>query len=228
MNALLDWLTAAPDLPSLALMDGARRVAWALVLAVLAWRGVFGLWRLPAPLRTALAVALGLTALWPGPWGLSHWLGLAFQMPSLTALLVLTLWAFGGRTRSRRFFDNLGSSLADGSNTHFGSVRLGLGPAGLVALGWVLMLDTFAMWPTFIYPLGYSNATLAAAAVTSLALVAVKSSRPLGWVGLAACLLFATTRLPSGNLWDALSDPWLWFIAHGVLIRQIFNKLSFR
>jgi len=34
--------------------------------------------------------------------------------------------------------------------------------------------------------------------------------------------VFALTRLPSGNLWDALLDPWLWLALHGVLLRQLW------
>jgi len=33
-------------------------------------------------------------------------------------------------------------------------------------------------------------------------------------VVLAVLLLFVFTRLPNGNLWDALLDPWLWAVLH--------------
>jgi hypothetical protein len=69
--AVQQWLGAAPDLPSLALMDGARRLGWALVLACLVWRGLFGLWRLPGHgrgTRHPVAGAKGTGAL--------AWLGL--------------------------------------------------------------------------------------------------------------------------------------------------------
>jgi hypothetical protein len=219
--AVQQWLGAAPDLPSLALMDGARRLGWALVLACLVWRGLFGLWRLPGPGRAALAMAVALATLWPGPRGLAHWLGLAFQTPSWTALLLVALWTALGRTRSRRFFDDLGDVRARGTG-----MRWGLGPLGVVLMGWVLVLDTFAalpafMRPGFIYPLGYANGALAGAVLVCLGGVAFKASRALGGLGLVACLLFAITRLPSGNLWDALNDPWLWLIAHGILFWQI-------
>jgi hypothetical protein len=223
--AVQQWLSAPPDLPKLASMDAWRRVAWALVVALMAWRGALGLWRLPHRPRAVLAVLLASLACAPGPWGLSHWLGLAFQAPSLATVGVVLLWWRFGRTQSRRFFD---VRIPTRAGSHWADA--GLSPLcllSLLGLGWALMLDTFAMWPVFIYPLGYGNGALVGAVLISLGLMGFQAGRALGAVTLLACLVFAVTRLPSGNLWDALSDPWLWLIAHGILIRQILQKVSF-
>lgn len=223
LHAAQQWLSAPPDLPSLAIMDVTRRLSWALLLGVLAWRGHLGLWRVPDTARAALAMLLALLAWLPGPWGLAYWLGLAFQAPSLTTVLVALLWWRYGHTRTRRFFDARHPTYAER-----GKIVLGMGPLGVLVLGWVLALDTFAVWPAFIYPMGYGHGTLMAAALTGLGLLCLTSTRVLGGMILGICLIFTVTRLPSGNVWDALSDPWLWLIAHGILIRQILQKVSFR
>jgi hypothetical protein len=40
----------------------------------------------------------------------------------------------------------------------------------------------------------------------------------------AALLLFAATRLPTGNVWDALIDPWLWLFLNGALFRTLYRR----
>ena len=35
-----------------------------------------------------------------------------------------------------------------------------------------------------------------------------------------ALLLYAVTRWPTGNVWDAVLDSWLWFAANGYALRQ--------
>jgi hypothetical protein len=44
------------------------------------------------------------------------------------------------------------------------------------------------------------------------------------WIAPTALLLFAVTRLPTGNLWDALMDPWLWVLLHGLLLRRLLQR----
>jgi hypothetical protein len=44
------------------------------------------------------------------------------------------------------------------------------------------------------------------------------------WLLPAALLLFAATRLPTGNVWDALLDPWLWLLFQGLLLRALFKR----
>jgi hypothetical protein len=41
---------------------------------------------------------------------------------------------------------------------------------------------------------------------------------------LAAVLgLYVLTRLPSGNVWHALLDPWLWLVIQISLTRRLWN-----
>jgi hypothetical protein len=44
------------------------------------------------------------------------------------------------------------------------------------------------------------------------------------WVAPTALLLFAATRLPTGNVWDALIDLWLWLFLNGVLLRSAYRR----
>jgi hypothetical protein len=37
-------------------------------------------------------------------------------------------------------------------------------------------------------------------------------------------LLFAATRLPTGNVWDAILDPWLWLLLQLVLLRRLLRR----
>ena len=41
---------------------------------------------------------------------------------------------------------------------------------------------------------------------------------------LAALILFLLTRWPSGNLWDAVLDPWLWLVALVHLLRAPWRR----
>jgi hypothetical protein len=85
----------------------------------------------------------------------------------------------------------------------------------LVALGYLLLLDTFAVLPVQLYAWGFSPALLLGLIALALVpwLLGGKARAAPGfspWLVPAALLLFALTRLPTGNLWDALLDPWLW------------------
>ena len=159
----------------------------------------------------ALARALALLAVlacgWPGPVSPAFWLGLAFQAPSLSAGLlsglVLLRTCAGGAGAQR------GAALLK-------QLKGWAVPA--VVLGWVLLLDSFALWPLALYPLGFG--------VGAWLLVLALLGLPWAWRGgrwrdHAASglwglllLLFALLRLPSGNVWDAVLDPWLWLLAH--------------
>jgi hypothetical protein len=88
-----------------------------------------------------------------------------------------------------------------------------------VALGYLLLLDTLALLPLQIYAWGFGPvALLAALAVVLLPWVAgVRGA--LVWAAPLSLLLFALTRLPSGNMWDALLDPITWVGLHLVLFK---------
>jgi hypothetical protein len=79
-----------------------------------------------------------------------------------------------------------------------------------ILLGWLLLLDTFLILPFSLYRWGYSPAMLALLSVMAATLWAVARERG-ATILLIVLALFVITRLPSGNVFDALIDPWLWF-----------------
>lgn len=203
-NAFLDALlsTQTPWLPDPMLMHWGRRLGWGLVLASLAlWLGRRG----PRRVQLGLAGLLGLWSLLPGPLSPAHWLGLAFQAPSLMTTVLCLLWG-GAQLRAG------GGALFDPAR------RRALWPLAAVGivLGWLLLLDTFAVLPVALYAEGFSPAAVGAAALAAcLPWVIFGSRHPARAVSLllgAVVLLFVLLRLPSGNLWDALLDPLLWLV----------------
>ena len=99
-----DWMrmaqAAAPLLPQPSFLPLLRQAGWALVLAALvsaALQGFGAHWMRDkaGPLALVCALWAGI----PGPWGLSYWLGLAFQTPSLMAM-VLSLQYLCNATRN--------------------------------------------------------------------------------------------------------------------------------
>jgi hypothetical protein len=103
--------------------------------------------------------------------------------------------------------------------------------AAAVVLGWVLLLDTLAWLPVSVYAWGFSSAALGAVAVLlTLLWVLSGSGGPVLMLGVLA--LFVLTRLPTGNVWDALLDPWLWgglqagWLIGAVRRRRMARRLS--
>jgi hypothetical protein len=209
-------------LPEALTMQLYLRASWAVVLV---WV-VLNLARplLAGKLRDALVLVAGLVGVWallPGELSPAYWLGLAFQAPSLitTGLAALAV------------FQMLQPS----------DPCAGLPPSGQpwgwvmclpVLLGWALLLDTFAVFPVSVYALGFSSAALALTVlvVLILGLVAVKfagRSFAMGRVQLGMVFgvlaVFVLLRLPTGNLWDALLDPWLWVALHVLALRRVFG-----
>jgi hypothetical protein len=102
-------------------------------------------------------------------------------------------------------------------------------PGGLVLLGYLLLLDTFAVLPLQIYTWGFSPVLLLG--LTALALLpgllrgrTSGATGPALWIAPLALLLFAATRLPTGNVWDALLDPWLWLLLQGLLVHHLLRR----
>lgn len=195
--------TQTPLLPDLPLLNAARRLGWALVLAsALLYLGAR---RWPRGLRATVVLVLTVWALLPGSLSPAYWLGLAFQMPSLMSIVLAACFV------ARQLRSGAPQPLDDGQ------VRAlaWLGLAG-IALGWGLLLDTFAALPlpASLYAWGFSPLALGAAAACALLPWVLGGRRhPVAVVsGLTGgvLLLYAVSRLPSGNLWDALLDPWLW------------------
>lgn len=198
------------------------RLGWALVLAalvatLLAWWGQSR----GCTDTTVRAWSRGLVAvvlLWcavPGEASPPFWLGLAFQAPSLSLGLLGTLVLVQRCAPPGPWAQGAADVLAQMQSWAWLAV----------VLGWVLLLDTFAIWPVALYPLGFG----VAAWVALLAVVGLPWAWRAGaWRSHAAAggwvlvlLGFALLRLPSGNVWDAVLDPWLWGVAHLVGLKAL-------
>ena len=245
---LNDAALAAPLLPGPVAQQLGLHLAWAVVLAALASalatalatalaRGLAPRWRL------GLTIAAALAALVPGPNGVVWWLGLAFQSPSIASVVLAAGWLIG------RAFSVAPPGAVQGpppplspspSQHQVSGARLTVKPGHVVAaaalalLGWVLLLDTLALlpqWPLLpraIYPSGFGFGALAGLLALAVLLCALPASRMAGAGLLLVGAVFAVTRLPTGNLWDALLDPWLWLLAQALLVRAALGAVRRR
>lgn len=196
------FLNAAPLLPGAAWQRVGLPVSWAILLACAALM-LGQTW--PARWRVALALAIAALTVIPGPTSPAYWLGLAFQTPSLMSTLICLVWM--GRLAS------LGPA-PEPAPTH----RPGGWVILAITLGWLLFLDSFAVWPVSLYRWGFGPLAVATVAVLACLPWLTSNTRPVGagtpGLVLIAVTLFVLTRLPGGNLWDALIDPWLWLALH--------------
>jgi hypothetical protein len=218
----LGWLgglaggSGSAALPAFWLQQVWMPLAWGLVLAFLVrwWGG-----RFPNRVSWGLAAAALLWSLWPGPWSVSYWLGLAFQSPSglTVALVCAALWRAG----------------RGGPNAPVAPGAAG-GPWGtwgwwvLALLGWVLLLDTFAWWSLSLYAWGFGPQALGWLALASLLPMVLGGwwSHPAVYAMPLVIVLFVALRLPTGNVWDAVLDPWLWAWAQWLAMRQLWYYLK--
>ncbi len=215
-----NWLaqvlaTDAPLLPTLDAIQLWRSLGWSVVLAWLGvsavgrwWPGKATGWQ--RPWTTALLLALWVWA--PGGYSPAYWLGLVFQAPSGVAVLLCAGLLVERRVGTR-------PSEAPVDRAHLALAILA------VLLGWALLLDTFALLPVQLYAWGFSPLAAGLVAVAAL-LPWVLAQRPLratdwrmGVVPLAV-LMLVVWRLPSGNAWDAVLDPCLWLVLHGVVLAR--------
>ncbi len=206
-------MNALPMLPALAVMDWVRHALWAVVIGFgmvacgrwVARRG--GRQGVSKPWLATAGCAAALT-LWPGPASPAYWLGLSFQSPSLMAVcLCLGL--------VRRWCQWLPPSTTSPSPWP---------PLVGVLLGWLLLLDTLALTHPLtaqsIYQWGFGPYALWAA--LALVLMAwVLGQKRFAIYLIATSGLFTLAHLPSGNIFDALIDPWLWLVLHGVVVRRV-------
>jgi hypothetical protein len=209
MNAFFNTLLSTENavLPSPTAMRVALPLVWAIVLGsgILLMAG-----KLARPYRLGLSFMVMAWTLVPGSASPAYWLGLAFQTPSLTSAVICLTWFLSCARREAEPGIPMAPPLAR---------RLTMLGATGVVLGWVLLLDTLAWLPVSVYAWGFGSATLGAVAVVATLLwvlsdTAGANRRVPGLVGpvlmLCVLILFVLTRLPTGNLWDALIDPWLW------------------
>jgi hypothetical protein len=142
-----------------------------------------------------------------------YWLGLAFQTPSVLAVLwagqhLYSQWPIAAWTLKSR------QTQRSGVNVVFAVLG--------VVLGWLLLLDTLALIPIQVYALGFSPWSAGVAVVVGLMpwiFQGMPGLRSAGGLVVLAVLVFALLRLPTGNVWDALLDPWLWLVLHFYLVR---------
>ena len=220
INALLTtlWASQSPVLPQPTLMDWAQRLMWAVVLASGALL-IAG--RLERPYRLTLGWLLLLWTLWPGPAAPAYWLGLAFQSPSLMSVAVCLAWLVrGGLVGWQGATSGAGVGRVALETRTAVTVLSVLG----VVLGWVLLMDTLGWLPFSLYHWGFGAgacyAVILLAGLLWLLLGSLESALPLVAVG-----LFVLTRLPSGNVWDALIDPLLWI---ALQLSWLLNALRWR
>lgn len=201
----MDWTTSignlfstqTPALPTPALVHIYLTLSWTVVLGGLAAWLAGRLHAKNAWVRL-LAATVVLWCLLPGPWSPVYWLGLAFRAPSVTSVMLCA----GLFWRPSRETDGLQAS---------GKIAL-YGVASGIVMGWLLLFDTFAVWPVSLYALGFSPALLGVTALLACTPWLLGGQTPragLVW-SLGALLGYVLLRLPTGNLWDALLDPGLW------------------
>ncbi|MDP3700207.1 MAG: hypothetical protein Q8R72_04800 [Hylemonella sp.] len=173
-------------------------LAWGLVLAALALvllrrRGMNAM-----GLQYWLPLLLLLCCLLPGGLSPAFWLGLAFRAPS-GLLVAVCGWVLLQHYRPQ----------APGVSgfEHFRG-----GAPALIVLGWALLLDTFALWPVSLYAWGFTPLALGALVLLGYLPWLLRGNAILSGGLIAALLLHVFLRLPSGNVWDAVLDPWLWLL----------------
>jgi len=212
---------AAPLLPQPGYLAVLRHAGWALVLAALLSAGaqLFAARRV-RDVGPLLALMVALWACVPGPWGLSYWLGLAFQTPSLMAI-ALSLHYLWQRLAQRKWPHtvpaNVPASSAQRSPWMVRYAVLGL------AMGWLLLLDTFAYLPVSLYAWGFSPLAYALLLLWALApwVLGLRWSQTAPAPALLVVLaLFWFMRWPTGNVWDAVLDPWLFVGLHIYLVAR--------
>lgn len=203
------WLAASAWLPAPQWMHWAMPVSWALVL------GTMAAWLcrpMKASIGRLIVLAVVVCTLLPGPLSPAYWLGLAFQSPSLMSVVLCVAWwlRHGQWSKLQSTASMTNSELPSVIRLTAWHVLWGNG----VLLGWVLLVDMLAGWPVSVYAFGFGPAALALACMLTAFLwifggVSPSARAASGVLG-SVLILFAVTRLPSGNVWDALLDPWLW------------------
>lgn len=218
------WATDAPVLPAALAQQIWLHLGWSVVLASLG-ANLVARWLPSRPGRLdawqwGIALVLALWTWVPGPYSPAYWLGLAFQAPSITAVLLCDA------LMRKRFFPTQDvMRIAEPlSQTAFALACAG------VLVGWALLLDTLALLPVQLYAWGFSPAAVGLVLITALIpwLVGAApriSSRSFAWVVPGAVLVYAVWRLPSGNVWDAVLDPWLWLVLHVYVARTLRRAL---
>lgn len=216
--------------PEIALQSIALHVGWALVLGAVS---AFCLRPFPKMLRLIVLVLVMLAGLLPAEWSPGWWLGLAFQTPSITLQGIALFYL----VRMWRMRDVSPRETVD-------SAAYARWPNGLlltaICIGWLCTLDTFAAFEVQLYALGFTPYAVIASLLlaTVLRLFSLRSGdapdmqrhRDLAVIIVGAMAIHVLTRLPTGNAWDALMDPWLWLCAQALWLSRVvvWLALAFR
>lgn len=217
-----------PILPTAGIMQLGLAAGWALLLAwlvvaLLQWFSAKPMARVRRVWAAWLALATMLVCWLPGAWSPAFHLGLAFQTPSVMSLVLcaMALWRW---LVVQPAVSHPVPSAAQAAAQQ--AAVLGAALVGIV-LGWILLLDTLALVRGTVYAWGYGRYALWALLVLALGWTLL-----LRWVLQASVLrfalplflvllVFAATRLTTGNVWDALLDPWLWVALHVLAWQQL-------
>jgi hypothetical protein len=212
MNGLdLLGTVTTPALPVAWALPWSRAVGWALVLACVA---VLLLRKQAWVVRAVAAAGLALWALLPGEASPTFWLGLAFQSPSWLGCALAVVGLLRGLSVATP-----APWAKDGAPLLPHAARLGAWAA--VLLGYVLLLDTLGYLPWQVYAWGFGPWALAAVLVASLLPFVLGARGVAAWIAPLSLLCFAATRLPTGNVWDAVLDPWTWLVLHALLLVRV-------
>ncbi len=221
------WEASASITPSLSMLTIGMHLGWALTLGA----GAVLLLRTTkvtnVTSRRIVALLIALLCLLPNEWSPSWWLGLAFQSPSLTLQGLCGLYLYQHLKIQPATTIPLPEST---TTTGEAPWPLGLLLVAIIA-GWILALDTFALFDIALYAIGFTPYAVLAALFFAclLQLISARSGhaqstlhyRELAAIVLIATLVHLLLRLPTGNMWDALLDPWLWVIAHVVAVSRL-------
>jgi hypothetical protein len=177
------------------------KLSWAVVVSAVVLR-------LTSRLKASLwfAAVVGVVLLLPHTPA-SGYLALAFQTPSLV-LMAWAMWCWADVLQMRSPVVTTPTSVA----------WMG------VLLGWALVADTLNYWPAWfdlqLYALGFTSTGLwLVLAATAAVLLWVQP--PKRWVFSVAAVMaaYVLLRLPTGNAWDAVLDPFVWLALHVQLWR---------
>ena len=208
----------SPVFPQAALRQMCVHLLWGVVLAAAGWRVAYVL---QPPWRLGWAALVALVSSVPGSISPAYWLELAFASPSWTSVLLCGLWMWRQTRPQVRFSDPWTPRATSDIPAAWASCG--------VAMGWVLALDTFAVLPIqqSIYGWGFSPLASLTLMIGTAAAWTI-SARRVHALPFLALALFVLTRLPSGNVWDAVLDPLLWLYLHVHLAAQGWRYLRGR
>jgi len=242
----METMVVPPVLPGATLIAWGIALGWAVVMAAAgAWAAVgyvrwredrrseqFGYVRKQGRGVIAGGAVLGaLLAVLPGVWGLSHWLGMAFLMPSWVSI-GLCGWYLHRLLRVPPAPKAAHAKMRPPVVHRAPPVPLaqGLLVAAVLAtaLGWWALLDTLLAFPVSVYHLGFGPwmpvALFLLVALPWVLKPSLPARHPVPWIVAMALLLFVVSRLPTGNALDAVLDPWLWVAAQWYLVRRAVRR----